>query len=53
MKVIKTQIVELKLSGGMRRYFDSLKGRADILPKRLNQVYHRISYYQRVLAKIS
>ncbi len=32
VQVVKTQVVELKLSGGMRRYFDSLEGRADILP---------------------
>ncbi len=72
--VVRTQVVELKLSGKMqwyfddlcdyRRYiwninavdvnvahFDSLEGRADILPKRLSCVYPRIAYYNRVLAK--
>lgn len=52
-KIVKTQVVELKLSGGMKCCFDSLEGKIDILPKRLNRVYRRIACYSCILAKMS
>ncbi|MCI6159699.1 MAG: transposase [Selenomonadaceae bacterium] len=45
-KTGKTNAVDVNVA-----HFDSLEGRINILPERLNRVYQRIAYYNRVLVK--